>query len=302
VKLFLLLQGNKLSIIYRSGKQYPWGTSLVVDYNIFGLCLITGLLSGYYILKRQIHFTYHVAVNLMALTIFFASVFSASRRTWFVLTVLILMIAGAFLKNLMKNIFLFLSTFKLKRSEFIKKLATGITLTAIIIGIVALVPKDISIKHTYQLTRIKNRFVNIINISEINLKRGSRYNRYDFAFQHINEYSILNLLIGNGSNYLKEFGQKFNGSGYDYPHNPILSAILQSGLIGALLIVGYICYCLFLYIKNLKFEETRFYFLVTLVLSFYYFISGNSVFSSKIYIFFTLLMPFAINRIFKTTD
>jgi membrane-associated phospholipid phosphatase len=195
---------------------------------------------------------------------------------------------------------LLLGTFKLKRSEFIKNLALFITLTAIIIGSVTLVPKDISIKHTYQLTRIQYRFDTIKNISAINLRPGSRYNRYNYAFQLINEYSILNLIFGHGSNYLQMFGQKFKGSGYDYPHNYILTAILQSGLIGALFVIGYICYCLFLYLKHLKYKETRFYFLIMLISSFYWFISGNSTFSSKIYIFFALLMPLAINRIFKT--
>jgi hypothetical protein len=190
----------------------------------------------------------------------------------------------------------------LKRSEFIKKLTLGITISAIIIGIVTLVPKDISIKHTYQLTRIQYRFLTIKNISEINLQPGSRYNRYNYAFQLINEYSILNMIFGNGSNYLQRFGQKFSGSGYEYPHNHILTAILQSGLIGALFVIGYICYCLFLYLKHLKYKETRFYFLIMLISSFYWFLSGNSIFSSKIYIFFALLMPLAIYRIFKTTD
>ena len=301
IKFFFLLQGVEISFFHSTNRNYPLGTTLVNDYNMFGLCLISGLISGYYIIKRNLSLSYYIAANLMALTIFFASVFSASRRTWFVLFVLILVLVGAFLKNLIKNIFLLLGTFKLKRSEFIKKLTLGITLTAIIIGIVTLVPKDISIKHTYQLTRIQYRFLTIKNISEINLQPGSRYNRYNYAFQLINEYSILNLIFGNGSNYLQKFGQKFNGSGYDYPHNHILTAILQSGLIGALFVIGYICYCLFLYLKHLKYKETRFYFLIMLISSFYWFVSGNSIFSSKIYIIFALLMPLAIYRTFKTT-
>jgi hypothetical protein len=302
IKFFFLLQGMEISFFPSSNGNYPWGTTLVSDYNMFGLCLISGLISGYYIIKRNISLRYHVAVNLMALTIFIASVFAASRRTWFVLSVLILVLAGAFLKNLIKNIFLLLGTFKLKRSEFLKKLTLCITFAAIIIGIVTFVPKDISIKHTYQLTRIQYRFLTIKNISEVNLQPGSRYSRYNYAFKLINEYSVLNLLIGNGSNYLQRFGQKFNGSGFGYPHNPILTAILQSGLIGTLFVVGYICYCLVLYLKHLKFKETRFCFLIMLISSFYFFVSGNSIFSSKIYIFFALLMPLAIYRIFKTTD
>ncbi len=302
LKFYFLLQGVRIPIIYRSGKEYAWGTSLVADYNIFGLCLISGLISGYYILKRGIPLAYIVSVNLMALIIILASIFSSSRRTWFVLFMLLLVIAAKFLKNLIINFFVFLSTLELSRTKLLKIISLGIVLIAIVFAIVKFMPKDISIKYPFQLTRIKNRFVNTKNISETQSNPGSRFKKYDYAFHLINEYSILHLIFGNGSNYLKQFGQKFNGSGYDYPHNPILTAILQSGLLGAIFVIGYICYCLFLYLQNLKFEETRFYFVVALVVSFYYLISGNSIFSSKIYIFFTLLMPFAINRIYKTTD
>jgi O-antigen ligase len=296
------LQGTEISLFQSSNRKYPWGTTLVDDYNMFGLCLIAGLLSGYYIIKRNLSLLNYIAVNLMAVTIFIASVFAGSRRTWIVLSVLIIVLAVAFLKNLIKSIFLFLYSFKLKRSDFIKKLTLCVTLTAIIFGMVTSVAKDISIKHTNQLTLIQDRLATVKNISEINSKRGSRYNRYNYAFQIINDYSILKLLTGNGSNYLQRFGQKFKGSGYGYPHNPILTAILQSGLMGALFVIGYICYCLLLYLKHLKYKETRFYFLIMLISAFYFFISGNSIFSSKIYIFFALLMPLTIYRIFKTTD
>jgi hypothetical protein len=302
VKFYFLLQGTEISLFHSGNRKYPWGTALVNDYNMFGLSLISGLVSGYYIIKRNMSLGYYVAANLMALSIFLASVFCASKLTWFVLIVLILVLAGAFLKRFIENIFLLLCTFRLKRSKFIKKLTLGITISGIIIGIATLLPKDISIKHTHQLNRIQYRFLTIKSISEINVQPGSRYNRYNYAFQLINEYSILNLIFGNGSNYLQRFGQRFNGSGYDYPHNLILTAILQSGLIGALIVIGYICYCLFLYLKHLKYRETRFYFLIMLISSFYWFLSGNSIFSSKIYIFFALLMPLAIYRIFKTTD
>ncbi len=300
VKMFFLLQGTKISVLYHSGGEYPWGSSLVADYNIFGLCLISGLISGYYILKRQISFAYYVSFSLMSLIIFSALLFSSSRRTWFVLFILLLVSSGIFLKNAVIKFFLFLSTLKFNRTKLLKINAMGIALVFIIFGIVKFLPEDISIKHPHQLTRIKNRFVNIKNISGSQSNLASRSERYEYAFHLINEYSILHLIFGNGSNYLRNFGQKFSGSGYDYPHNAILATVLQSGLVGALLVLGYICYCFFLYLRHFRFKETRFYFLIMLISSFYYFFSGNSIFSSKIYIFFTLLMPFAISRIYKS--
>jgi hypothetical protein len=300
VKFYFLLQGNEISLFHSGNRKYPLGTTLVNDYNTFGLTLISGLVSGYYIMKRKLSLHFYVAVNLMALTIFIAAVFAASRRTWFVLSVYSLVLVGAFIKNRLKNIIFLLKNFKLKRTELLKKLTLGITLTAIIMGFVTLVPTDISLKHTHQLARIQKRLVSIKNMAEINLQPDPRYKRYNYAFQLINEYSVLNLLIGNGSNYLQRFGQKFGGSDIGYPHNLILTAILQSGLIGAVFVIGYIFYCFFLYLKHFRIKETRFYFFLMFISSFYWLVSGNSIFSSKIYIFFALLMPFAINRIFKS--
>ena len=179
--MFFLLQGTKISLFYHSGGEYPWGSSLVADYNIFGLCLICGLISGYYILKRQISFAYYVSFSLMSLIIFSALLFASSRRTWFVLFILLLVSSGIFLKNSVNRFFLFLSTLKFNRTKLLKINAMGIALIFIIIGLVTFLPEDISIKHTHQLTRIKNRFVNIKNISESQSNLSSRYERYELC-------------------------------------------------------------------------------------------------------------------------
>jgi O-antigen ligase len=298
-KFFLLLQGTKLTMFYRSDGRYPWGTSLVGDYNIFGLCLIIGLISGYFISKRKMSLTLYIFVNLMALTIIVALLLTASRRAWIALSGLLLVIITPGLSTLVKNCFYFLKTFQIKRKQSIKILALGATILAIIFVISEIFPEGFSIKHRYHLTRMKTRLLTLKNITATQSQAHSRSKIYDYAFQMINEHSLLQLLIGNGSNYLPKFGQYFEGSGYGYPHNPILSAILQSGLIGTMIAFGYICYSFFLYITCLKFEETKYYLLQALVASFYYYISGNSIFSSKLYVFLALLMPLLNSHISK---
>lgn len=298
-KFFLLLQGTKLTIFYLTDGRYPPGTSLVGDYNIFGLCLIIGLLSGYFISKRKISLTFYILVNLMALTIIFALLLTGSRRAWIALSGLFFIFMTHRLSILVKNIFYFLGTFRINSKQSIKILALGATFFSIIFVITDVFPEGFSIKHGYHLVRMKSRLLTIKNVFEIQSQSDPRSKRYNYAFQMINEHSFLQLLIGNGSNYLPKFGQYFEGTGYGYPHNPILSAILQSGLIGAMVVFGYICYSFFLYITCLKFEETKYFFLQAIVTSFYYFISGNSIFSSKIYILLVLLMPLLIFHISK---
>ena len=299
LKFIFLLQGFEISYFRGHGQEYPWGTTLVDDYNMFGLCLVIGLVSGFYIMKRKLSFLHYTTFSLMAMTILVAIIFSASRRAWFILAVIIFGLASSLLKDLIIYIFRFISTFRLRKLTVLKTIVIGVSIIAVVSFLKAWLPTEVVVKHKYQLDLIQYRFVSAKNLSQINMQYGSRYNRYKFAFQILNEYSIINCIFGNGTNYLQSFGHKFNGTGNDYPHAPLLSAILQSGLIGGIYILGYVCYGLFLYLKLFQYPETRFCFIVMLISSFYFLISGNSIFSSKIFIFFNLLMPFAINNIFK---
>ena len=294
-KFYLLMQGDKIPILYRSDGTYPWGTSLVSDYNSFSLCLLIGLISGYYIIKRKNGIVFSIFCSLMFLTIFFSLLLSASRRAWISLFLLGCAFAVFTVKDHIKNFSFTFPHFQFNRKKIISAFLLGLFIFSLSIIAVKAFPSRLQFAHPTHLTSIKNRFMNISDFFEIQPRQFSRLKLYNYAFELIDEYSILHLIIGKGSIYQYLFEQRFNKHGYSYPHNLILSAMLQSGIIGATIIVGYLCYCFYIYIFHLNYHDTSFYLIIAILSGFYYLISGNSIFSSKIFVFFNLLMPLLIN-------
>jgi len=105
-----------------------------------------------------------------------------------------------------------------------------------------------------------------------------------------NEYVGYQKIIGMGFEYLNRFGQRFNfkpilNRSYNYPHNPIISSFLYSGILGGGMYVIYIISSLFLYIKKSK-QFGAFVYMYIVILYFMMF-SGNSHFSVPIFTFFS---------------
>lgn len=115
-----------------------------------------------------------------------------------------------------------------------------------------------------------------------------RMGRWKYALQYFSGYSFSGKLLGNGFSYLSRFGAKFHGSSakYGYPHNPIISALLYSGILGAAIYVFFLIYTVVLYIRH--FYALQYFFLLFLLTSSYIFISGNSHFSVPAFAFLSL--------------
>ena len=118
---------------------------------------------------------------------------------------------------------------------------------------------------------------------------GGRKMRWEYALQLFSGYPLTGKLFGNGFTYLNRFGEKFRGSAntYEYPHNPLISSLLYSGIIGAGIYLFFVIYTFVLYLRNLK--ALRYFFLLFLVTTMYMAISGNSHFSVPAYSFLGLL-------------
>jgi len=119
-----------------------------------------------------------------------------------------------------------------------------------------------------------------------------RYKHWGYAF-HIwyYDYSILKKIFGNGFVYLEKYGEKFYNSPkrYDYPHNPILSALLYSGIIGVILYIYFLVIVFINYWKYRKYHMT--FFIIYLISFFFIMFSGNSHFSLPVFNLFSLV-PF----------
>ena len=112
----------------------------------------------------------------------------------------------------------------------------------------------------------------------------------------MSEYKWYNKLIGHGHDYLLWYGKKFNYNVPDWPHNPFISILLYSGVIGLLLYFWLLFKVVSLYLKYRKQYGIAFFgFLITFFFSFF---SGGHPFDPPIMGFF-IMLPFLIHSIHK---
>lgn len=128
---------------------------------------------------------------------------------------------------------------------------------------------------------------------------GHRYDRWKFAILVFSkEYNIIQKILGNGFNFVFLFGDVFlkDENKSDWPHNPFLSILLYSGIIGLLI------YCFFLYkvfyYYILYRKEYPLLFIFFLITFFFAFFSSGSPFDPPVFGFFSIL-PFFIHSVHK---
>jgi hypothetical protein len=142
----------------------------------------------------------------------------------------------------------------------------------------------------------------IIDSETYSTVNGDRLNYLKHAYTiWKDKYTSFEKLLGNGFVYLHDFGEHFhsNQQRIDYPHNPIASAFLYSGLIGGIFYLFFLGYSLFLYFKYRSI--LRYFIVLYLITLFFMIFSGNSHFSAP---FFTILsiIPFCIKYIYRSED
>jgi hypothetical protein len=127
-----------------------------------------------------------------------------------------------------------------------------------------------------------------------------RLARWKFAARiFFREYNLLQKTVGGGFNFMNWYGFYFLGDKKtnDWPHNPFLSVLLYSGLIGLILYLIFflkaVNYCL-KYRK--EYPALLLFFLIVFYFSFF---SGSSPFDPPVMGFFFLL-PFFIDYIHNT--
>jgi len=124
---------------------------------------------------------------------------------------------------------------------------------------------------------------------------NSRTARWDFAFKiWKDDYNVLQKLFGDGFNYLSKYSIKFHADEKraDYPHNPIISSILYSGIIGGLVYLSFLIIAIFKYYqyRHDLFLYPYFYCIVFFFMMF----SSNSHFSVPLFTFLSII-PFFLN-------
>jgi hypothetical protein len=126
---------------------------------------------------------------------------------------------------------------------------------------------------------------------------GDRVTRWQFAGQiFIKEYGLKEKLLGGGFSFLNWFGYYFEYDKLqsDYPHNPFLSILLYSGLIGLLIYLFFFYRVIVLYLRYANdYPVLISFFIIT---AFFSFFSAGSPFDPPVMGFF-MLLPFFLNYV-----
>jgi hypothetical protein len=125
----------------------------------------------------------------------------------------------------------------------------------------------------------------------------SRTARWEFAREiYSKEFTWQQKLFGGGFNFLNWYGYLFlkDKLASDWPHNPFLSILLYSGILGLGIYLFVFCKAVYFYLKYLK--EFYLFLIFFLIAFFFSFFSSSSPFDPPIMGFF-LMFPFFIKYI-----
>ena len=283
-KYYSLLKGVYYPTFYFDGR-YAYGSVLSSDMSMFSLCMIIALvmcLSLFYRAKTTFQrFVYLIPITTLTLTVFL----SGSRRG-FILTIILFFIAGLI---------------AIKNSINRKKVVRVIIFLyfAIFIGLIVYTVDIFTGLNLFNLTELSNvnqfkyaisRFLTI-SPDQIGESFSSRSVRWELAFDLIKESSVFNIVFGSGFDYIGDYRALTIDSIDDYPHNFFVSSLLYSGLLGTVflfLMVIRTFKTLFKYRKIIDFHLILVYLTTFSFMS----LSGNSIFSYKLFVFLTILINF----------
>jgi hypothetical protein len=143
--------------------------------------------------------------------------------------------------------------------------------------------------------------LNISLFSDESKLSSPRIKRWLYAWKLFKNYSMKEKVIGNGFKYLEFYNKKFypNTDKIDYPHNPIISSFLYSGIIGGLVYLWFLLTSLYYYYKYRK--EFGLLFILYLATGFFVFFSYNSHFSMPAFSMLSVV-PFVINYYKKRVE
>ena len=252
----------------------PYGTAFNSDKNFYALFSFLGIVSLIpHLIKQQVVYK-KIIFQLLILLLITNILFSFSYRAIFILILIILVIIGI-------QFFVILNTKNPSIINFSKN--TRLLLVIFVLSFLFLKTNNLKRNETYkQFT--KRFYVYQNNTYDLTLN-AFHFDKWEYAIELYKKESIINKFFGSGFDYLEKFGEKFNNDKKQlvYPHNPILSALLYSGIIGA--VFAFLFLLLSVYYGIIYFKKNPLYSLMLFTSLLFVFFSGNSLFSVPIFLF-----------------
>jgi len=290
-KFHLMMQGVDIDLFWVEGRPYPWGTSLVIDYNFFAFAMLIGALSSLFCLRRSSTVLGRVYYQLCFVLASIAMALSGSRRGWVTEGLFFLSLTILTIWSGLKSFARFHRSFALSKQGLKTFAALLIVLT---IGLCwqATYGQSAVIRDAGVSDEVQTLHQRFLTLTDPDQAFDERTERWTYTAEVLSQSSLAQLVFGQGFDYLSRFASVFQTrGGEDYPHNPILSTALYSGVIGAfwallLLIVAAVKFCKCLYLDS--------YFASIYFASLWFVIpSFNTLFSGK-FLLLLLLIPWMV--------
>ena len=204
-------------IVEASGAEYPWGTSLVSDYNFYSLTILAAILSALFLAA----YVRRLGQSILALLIAFLIVvgtLAGSRRFWLVAPLLL----GA------------QSLWMVSRCGFRRFTVVFGVLLLCLIGVPAVllvVAGDVFELVFSTAWDFQFRLRTMLDPDQA-FGLAARFEYWDFAINRLEGFVPW---FGSGFDYMNRISCEFGVcGGAGYPHMPILSAYLYGGTIAAI--------------------------------------------------------------------
>jgi lipopolysaccharide/colanic/teichoic acid biosynthesis glycosyltransferase len=257
----------------------PWGTSINEDKNFYALYSFLGLVGLYPRISKEASLKDNLVTFVLVFILIVNVIFSYSTRSILLLTVLFVILLILQLSLAIKR--------KAYSQSVLTKNLQPITFLIAVFFLVA--------SWAYQTRQpfadrwISNYFGDISSIESINYdflaQKAYQFEKWEFAITYFQNQGTLQKIFGGGFEYLEAFGKEFHGdsSQPDYPHNPVLSGLLYSGILGAIFIVFFLFVSF--YYSVLYFKKQPLFAMMLFVCTLFIFFSGNSLFSVPVFLF-----------------
>jgi len=281
-KFFLLSSGIRIGFFISRGK-YPWGTSLILDYNSFAFANLAGLIAAVTLFDRMRSSYKRLCIFISSLLIGLNILLSGSRRGFVLLVIILLFYVIKIIVRMIKKLYsLSLEGEKIQKSYSIRSISNVLLMCLLSLFSLIVLQYFISRVDFMSFTetlKIFNRLQRFLFAENTEYAFFSRFSRFAYTLEFINNYKFGEILFGSGFDYLKSYAVKFHGIGEDYPHNIFISSFLYGGFIGLAVILVFFIQVIMKYLK--KFSHLKVFFIWFLIYFFFSMTSANSVFSLK---------------------
>ena len=224
LKFWLLSSGIRLSFLMGSGGKYPFGTSLVPDYNMFSLGICFGIIGVARVIRMKPRVSYSSIYYTLCLMIcMLAIALSGSRRGMVALVLLTIYFMVPVLVGGARRLVRLRIT---KRNLYV--------IITFMLAVVLLKYSPFVFFDGSEFTKVLERAFTVVDFSQ---SYSGRTDRWVYGLNLIDDFNFFSC-FRRGFDYIRSYANEFGVSGgQDYPHNPVISSFLYSGVFGACLVL-----------------------------------------------------------------